>query len=246
MTAKLNQVIAIEKGVKSQAYSTLTELNKALQKPDLFNGFQKTYQPVDEGGEMLPAENKRVQFTVPDVLKRAQIVLEDLMLVTERKDRTNCEAVADIVATGELIAEQVPVTYLLFLEKQLTDLRTLIGNFPVLDFAEDWTRDQNSGLYKSNEIKTHRTKKTARPIVLYQATENHPAQTQLITEDVLAGHWTQVKQSGAMPKQHKDIMLERIDNLIRAVKEAREKANSIDEVPYTSVGANIFNYLLKD
>ena len=42
--AKLNQIIAIEKGIKSRVYGDLTELNKAIQKPDLFNGFQKTYQ----------------------------------------------------------------------------------------------------------------------------------------------------------------------------------------------------------
>ncbi len=37
--AKLNQIIAIEKGIKSKAYAHVTELHKACQKPDLFNGF---------------------------------------------------------------------------------------------------------------------------------------------------------------------------------------------------------------
>lgn len=61
MTAKLNQIIAIEKGVKAQTYSALTEIHKAVQKPELFNGFAKTYQKVNEEGEDLPAERKRVQ-----------------------------------------------------------------------------------------------------------------------------------------------------------------------------------------
>lgn len=85
-----------------------------------------------------------------------------------------------------------------------------------------------------------------KPIVLYAATPEHPAQTQLITEDVLAGYWSTVKQSGAMPATEKLALLERIDKLLRAVKDAREAANMIDEVKVPDVGAAIFNYLLKE
>lgn len=44
--AKLNQIIAVEKGVKSKSYSDLTELNKVVQKPDLFNGLVKRYEKI--------------------------------------------------------------------------------------------------------------------------------------------------------------------------------------------------------
>jgi len=36
----------------------------------------------------------------------------------------------------------VPATYLLFLEKQLTDLHTLVSKLPVLDASETWVFDQ--------------------------------------------------------------------------------------------------------
>lgn len=46
--------------------------------------------------------------------------------------------------------------------------------------------------------------KTQRPIVLYDATDNHPAQAQLITEDVLAGLQEKVDISGAIPSTEKN------------------------------------------
>ena len=114
----------------------------------------------------------------------------------------------------------------------------------MLDEAESWTKDENSGLFKTEATQTHRTKKTVKPIVLYPATEQHPAQTQLLTEDVIAGFWSQIKQSGAMPKPDKQALLERVESLLKALKEAREEANGYDEVETPNVGEAIFAYLL--
>lgn len=242
--AKLNQIIAIEKGIKSSAYGALTELNKAAQKPDLFNGFSKTYRKKDEDGEELPPEGKRVQYTSGEVLRAAERALTDLADVTARKDWTNCVAKADVVVDGKTLIASAPVSFLLFMEKQLTDLRTLVGNLPVLDVAEDWKSDPNSGLYRTEPTETHRTKKMQKPIVLYAATTEHPAQTQLITEDVIAGWWVLTRQSGAMPKPEKQKLQDRIDKLIQAIKQAREAANMFDETDAPAIGAPVFGYLL--
>ena len=242
--AKLNQIIAIEKGIKSRVYGELTELNKAIQKSELFNGFSKTYQKKDEESESLPPESKRVQFTTSDVLRTSQRIPTELMDVTARKDFTNCEAVATVKIDDQEIIKDAPVSFLLFMEKQLTDLRTFIGHLPVLDSADNWTKDQNSGLFKTDVVQTHRTKKTVKPIVLYPATEQHPAQTQLVQEDVIAGYWNQVKQSGAMPLPEKQAMLERVEKLLQVVKQAREEANGYDEVAAPEVGEAVFNYIL--
>lgn len=244
--AKLNQIIAIEKGIKGRVYGDLTELNKAIQKPDLFNGFQKTYQKRDEDGEDLPAEKKRVQFVAAEVLRNAERAMSELMEVTARKDWTNCAASASVRVNGTAIVENAPVSFLLFLEKQLTDLRTFVGNLPVLDEGDSWNKDENSGLYKAEATQTHRTRKVQKPIVLYPATPEHPAQTQMVTEDVIAGFWTQIKQSGAMPKPEKQALAERVEVLLRAVKEAREEANVHDEVETPNVGERVFGYLLGD
>ena len=244
--AKLNQIIAIEKGIKSRVYGEITELHKAAQKPELFNGFSKTYEKKDEDGEDLPPERKRVQFVASESLRAVARASTELMEVTARKDWTNCVAKGDVVVDGAPIIVGAPVSFLLFLEKQLTDLRTFVASVPVLDEAESWTRDENSGLYKTEATSTHRTRKIAKPIVLYPATPEHPAQTQMVAEDVIAGFWRQVKHSGAMPKPERQELADRVEKLLRAVKEAREAANVHDEVQTPAVGAAVFTYLLGD
>ena len=240
---KLNQIIAVEKGIKSRVVGEIDALDKALQKPDLFNGFAKEYRKKDEDGEDLPAEKKRVQYVVGEVFRSVQRLTSELFDVTARKDWTNQRATGDVMVDGKAVLANVPVSYLLFLEKQLTDLRTLVGRVPVLDEAEAWTKDENSGLFKTTPTQTHRTKKIAKAIVLYPATPEHPAQTQLISEDVIAGFWHQTKQSGACPKPERQVILDRVEKILRAVKEAREAANGIDEVTPPDVGAAVFGYL---
>lgn len=246
MTAKLNQIIAIEKGTKSRTHSVMSDLYKIAQKPDLFNGLAKVYDSAEEGGETLPPDNKRVQFSVKSLIEQVSHSLSDLMNVTARKDWANCVAKGTVTINDKVILADVPVSHLLFLEKQLTDLRTFVGTLPTLDIAEDWTLDPNSGLFKTETTKTHRTKKVQRPLVLYPATPEHPAQTQIVTEDVLAGYWNTTKQSGAMRVPDKQTYLDRIDSLIKAIKEAREAANMADEVTTPNVGDAIFSYVFEN
>lgn len=241
--SKLNQIIAIEKGIKSRVYSDVGVLHKALQKPDLFSGISKEYQAKDDEGEALPSEKKRVQLSAADVMRNVARLTTELFDVTARKDFTNMTARADLKVGTETITG-IPVSYLLFLEKQLTDLRTLVGVIPVLDEGENWTFDDKAGIYKADPIQTHRTKKVQKPLVLYPATAEHPAQTQIVAEDVIAGYWTTIKQSGAMPKTDKEKIADRVEKLLRAVKEARESANVIEEEKTPKVGDLVFGYLL--
>lgn len=244
--ARLNQIIAVEKGIKSRVYAAISEMHKALQKPELFKGFVRVYQKRDEDGEDLPPERKRVQFVVTDVLTATERLLSELMNVTARKDWTNCSAMADIVVDGQVLIPAVPVTYLLFLEKQLTDIRTFVGQLPILDEGEDWTFDGNSGLHRTAATQTTRSRKVQRPLVLYPATPEHPAQTQIVSEDVLAGVWNQTKQSGAFPKTAKEGMAGRVEKLLQAVKQAREEANGVEERGSPDVGTVLFKYLREE
>jgi len=240
---KLNQVIAVEKGIKAKAHSEITELHKLCQKPELFNGFAKTYQKLDDGGEDLPPENKRVQFRVQDALSKVSVLMGELIDVTLSKDTANQRATGDIIVDGKALTEKIPVTALLFLEKELLDLRTFIDKLPVLDEADEWGVDPASGLFKTPPVQTHRTKKAQKALVLYPATQEHPAQTQLITEDILAGYWQTIKHSAAIEGPRRVAMLERAEKLIRAVKFAREAANEQDANSF-NIGASIVNYVL--
>lgn len=241
---KLNQILAVEKGVKTRVYAEFTELHNATQKPALMNGFTKTYQPRDEDGETYPPESQKVQHEHQAVFERVATGLTELFDITATKDWANCTAKADVVIDGRVLVKDAPATYLLFLEKQLGDLITFVQKMAELDPASDWNIDPSTGLFKTEPTATQRTKKVQRAIVLYDATEHHPAQTQLITEDVVVGQWVTTKLSGALPAPRKKALLAKIEKLIHAVKYAREQANGL-EVTDQKVGAAVLGYLLQ-
>ena len=114
---------------------------------------------------------------------------------------------------------------------------------PTLDPSYDWTKDVNSDLYKTDSIKTARTKKTTKALLLAPATDKHPAQTDKITEDVIVGYWKATKLSGALPLPRKEELLTKIDRLRDAVKMAREEANNA-EVVKVEPGKTILGWLL--
>ena len=143
---------------------------------------------------------------------------------------------------GEVFVPDVPVTYMLFLLKELSDLQTFVSKMVELDPGEKWAEDPTSGLFRSGETKTHKTKKMQRGITLYDATPEHPAQTQLITEDVVIGHWTTTKFSGAIPRPRKKELLDRIRILADAVKFAKERANSI-EAEEQKLGRKVLDFI---
>jgi hypothetical protein len=239
---KLNQVIAIEKGVNSRATAEITAIHRTFANPALFNGFSKEYQPLNDDGEQYPPESKKVTEIVSDLLARVQKSKTELFDTVAQKDFANMEAKANVVLDGETLIANAPVPFLLFVEKQLTDMRTLIAGLPILDANEEWDMDSGSGLYKSAPFTTHRTAKVQEAIVKYPATDKHPAQTEMITKDVIAGHWTTIKQSGAITRVEQRKLAERVEKLLNAVKQAREEANMADAPP-VKAGDAIFGYL---
>lgn len=198
VVAKLNQIIAVEKGVKAKAHQDLTAAHHGLQKPALLVGISRTYQAKDEEGEQLPPESTRVQVQAEDVLRDTAKSLTRLFDVTATKDWANCEARADVTVDGRVLVAAVPVSYLLFLEKQLTDLNTFVRKLPVLDASEAWSQDPSTDAWKTEAVRTLRTKKVPRNHVKAEATEKHPAQVEVYYEDIPVGYWTTTKFSGAL------------------------------------------------
>jgi hypothetical protein len=242
--AKLNQIIAVEKGVKSKSFADLTDAHQAVQKSAPLAGISRVYQPKDEEGEQLPPESTRVQLKTEEILRQVAETLTRLFDVTATKDWSNLTARADVTVDELTIARDVPVTYLLFLEKQLTDLHTFVAKLPVLDPAENWTQDgAPAGCWRSAPATTMRSKKVPRNHVLYEHTPQHPAQVQMYNEDIPVGDWTTIKLSGAMPARQVRALTDRVTALQHAVKYAREEANAT-EITDRHAGEAIFEWLL--
>lgn len=243
MATKLHQTIAVEKGIKTRVGRFVTDSYKALQKSALFEGLMRVYTKKEEDGEDFPPERQLVKMRVDDTLQDVAEQLTEYMDIVATKDFANCTATADVVVDDETLLTAVPATHLLFLEKQLVDFNTVLDNLPVLDAAFDWNKDAATGLYKSEPVATTKKAKLHKPIVLYDATEHHPAQTQMIQVDETIGTWTTVKQSGAVTVDRKKALQQKARALLKAVKFAREEANSVETVD-KKVGDAIFGYLL--
>jgi len=240
---KLNQIIAIEKSVKNECNVAITAAYHDIQKAGGYDGISRTYRSVDEDGEKFPPEHKKVQKRGDELIKLTEQLMTKYWDITVTKDTANTHAKADVVVDGHKLLEQVPVTSLLFLEKQLVDLSTMVKTIPVLDPGENWTPDTTQNCFKSEQSSTHKTKKVPKSFIAVQATKEHPAQAQMFTEDVVVGYWDTIKYSGAMPQKRITELLERIAKLQAAVKFAREEANSIP-VDDKRVGTAVFKFLL--
>lgn len=242
---KINQIIALEKGVKSRSFANLSEAHQQLQKAALLTGISRTYRPKDDEGERYPPESTRVQLRAEEVVKRTSSILGELFDVVATKDWANCAARADVVVDGVVLLPQVPVTYLLFLEKQLVDLHTFVTKLPVLDPAESWSFDPTMDCWAAATSETSKTKKVPRNHVKAEATEKHPAQVEVYHEDIVVGTWRTTKYSGAEPAARVRVLTERVEKLQKAVKIAREEANSA-QAESVQTADKVFGFLFAE
>ncbi len=244
-TIKLNAHLAVDSRRRKAAHETITNLHKQTQSAQLMTGLTKTYTPTQDDGQPFPPEVKRVQIRVQDALAKVGEALTDLLNTTAIKDFTNMIAKADVVVDGKILLEGAPVTYLLFLEKELRDLRTFVEKFFELDAASEWVFNPNTGLHQTPPVTTQKTAKIQEAVVVVQATDKFPAQVKDQTRDVVIGNWTIVNHSGGMSASQKEKLLRRITKLEEAVKNARERANLV-EIVEVSPGQALMKFLLDD
>jgi len=239
---KLHEVVAVRKGIKSRTYAEMTKSFKQVQKGPLFQGLRREFTPVDDDAENFPTESKPVQASTAAAIKAMRRLRTEFLDIEATQEYGNQQAGADVEIDGTVILTRAPVTLLIFLEKELNDWHNYVAAMPTLDQDKTWTKDPNSELFRSEPVRTHKTKKVQRPIVMYDATPEHPAQTQLISEDVTIGHWTTTHLSSALPRPEKERILARILALQDAIKRARARGNEM-KVERVEIGAKLLNFV---
>ena len=239
---KLNQIVAVVAGKKSDAEKALTELYHKVKKPALFEGITKTYEAIETDGEELPPEKKLLQFKVSEAIAQFRESMGPVLDTTLTQDVANTRARGDLEVDGTTVLEDVPVTYLLFLEKKLNDIQTFIAHLPTLDPSQKWDYSRDTDCYVTAETWKYHTKKLPRILEKSPATDKHPAQVEVVHEDKNVGKWKTIYLSGAIPARDQHDMLARVKKLIEAVKKAREGANMID-VDNKVAGGAIFDFV---
>jgi hypothetical protein len=223
------QVLATASNIINAAQRVFTETDRVLQKQQLVTGLIRTYRPTDlENGVPLPDERALVQVNVEDSLQEVRKALTVMFDAAATREWGNLKAKADIVVGELVLLRDVPAMYLVFLDKKLQDLHTFLARLPVLDPAEEWHLSDNTGIYQTEPYQNPRMAKVPTPIVKYHATKEHPAQVELGFDDKVVGTFTSIKSSGAIQAQRRAQLVERVRELMVAVKYARERANFTD------------------
>lgn len=227
--AKLHELLAVEGQLKGQAQATRTELAATFSKKrHLFEEKIVTFHPNTEGAPTVTEQQSDLQSKVRDELSWIADIWSKAIDVSFMVAEANTHAVSDVVLeSGAVLLRDVPATALLELEKRGAEIRELIMAIPTLDPAKGFTLDDDRGanVYRAREVAKTRTKKEAKVVVLYPATTEHPAQVQMISEDVPVGRIVEREWSGLITPAEKGRLIERAEEFARAVKTARQRAN---------------------
>lgn len=244
--SKLHEVLAVEADLEGKAKVVIAEAAKVFAKsPGLFNGSVKTYKPFVEDGIEYPSEHQSMATTVPAKLEYVGESIAAWFDVLAQKEATNQIAVADLEVDGKVLAEKVPATLLLGLESRLKAIRAMYVEIPTLLMSTEWQKSpaKGEGVWEAvHPEETFKTAKTMKSMVLYEATDKHPAQIDKWDETINVGKYTKRVWTGMVTPAEKADMLERIDKLIRAVKVARQRANSV-EVVKINIGKKIIDFI---
>ena len=241
---QLHQIIALVNGRKTRSEKLLTEAHHGWNK-DAISGISKIYTSKDENGEKLPPEQKHIQVNVADKLKGLTTQLSDYLDLVITQETANTIAKANVELGDKVVLNNVPVGALLFLEKRLEDIHTFITGLPVLPPDREWLWDGNKNCFATKPVETIRTQKVPKTLVKYEATKEHPAQTEVYHQDEAIGKYETTYLSSAIPSEKKAGMLAKVEALQDAVKNARQTANS-SEIEQVKMGQILLNLIFGD
>jgi anaerobic selenocysteine-containing dehydrogenase len=247
---KLHEILAVEPARRGAYEITLSESERIFaNRGDLFRAEVRTYEPFSEQDEKEKGvvDRKDMTTTVAQRLEYLKGFFVDHLDVVFQKETTNQKATGDIVVDGDVLAKDVPVTFLLHLEASLAKLRGVLEKAPTHQAGIHWVPDPShefEGVVK-NEFpeETFKTKKIIKPFVLVEATKDHPAQVEKLTEDKPVGKFSKALWSGMLSPAQKSELLRRTNKMIEAVRKARMQANEA-EVTTEKIGSVIAKAIL--
>lgn len=249
--AKLHEVLAVEGELEGTAKRILKETENTFEKKvSHFSGGIKTYQAFAESDNdkalaETMAEHKEIVETVPSKLEYMWGSVIDHLDVSFQKEKTNCVATGNIEVDGTVIVADVPVGYLLGLEKKIATWKQVLNKIPTLAPGVKWEKDEGQGADVYKRTIDEKTTKTKKKLVWQEVAApdgKNPAQVEKWNEDVPVGIYTTVVWQSMLTVADKSAMLNRLDKLGQAVKKARMRANQKDVVD-ASIGNALINYI---
>lgn len=242
---QFHQLLAAMGDKVNQAAKLLQEATRTFQKGEMFDGYQKTYTPKEEGGDLVAGESKEIVTTVDEKLRYVLPFLSDAIDIQLSREASN--------ASGKLVA---PLTVegrefgtfssqeLLQLEKNVRELRNMADLLPTLDMAKAWVTNDNehTGTFSCPDTKTYRYVERMTPVVLYPHTDKHPAQVEKVMDRVQVGEYSTRLLSGRITPERKAHIIARLDAVLVAIGVARAQANG-NVATNISFGDELLNFV---
>jgi len=248
---KLHELLAIETNLENQADKCRTELAATFDKKrHLFEEKTTVFFPLAENEQPVTELQSDLQSTVRKELDWISTHLAKSIDASYQVAEANTAARADVVLEddeGTVLLAGVPATALLELEKTVAKVTALITAIPTLDPAKGFTPDtqRGTGVFKAREVNKNRTRKQAKVLIKYEATKEHPAQTEVVTEDVPTGRIQEQEWSGLITPAQKADLINRAEILSRAIRRARSRANEATVDAQRKIGGKLLKYLFE-
>jgi hypothetical protein len=249
MTTKLHELLAVETNLENQANKCRTDLAETFaKKRHLFEEKRLLFTPLEEGKPAQVEAQSEMASTVAKELTWIQGHMIKALDASYQVADANTRARADIILDddkGTILAKGIPATALLELEKRCVEVQQLIAAIPTLDPAKGFKPDKQrgEGIYVAREVVKTRTQKQPKVIVKYDATKEHPAQTELFSVDAPIGRIEEQEWSALITPGEKSELLDRIEMLTRAVRRARSRANDTEVDLTQKIGKALLNFV---
>jgi hypothetical protein len=238
---KLYETLALEPDLENKAKEARRTIARLFGNVEAFTKRIETYTVLLESEPPLQSKETAMAYTVEGLLADFQKEHADFTDISLTKEATNVATSADLIINGVKLAT-LPATALLNLENRLREIRDLYHDIPTIDPSGVWVFDDNMGLLKSGPYDKLRTKKVMKTLVKYEATKEHPAQTEVYTEDVPSYNVSETVWNSKLTIADKTDRLARIDKLLQETKAARLRANDV-EVNRVRLADKLYNFI---
>ena len=252
---KLHEVLATEPDLEVVAKKMIAEGTKTFERSQMFIGFEKVWEMFDENeqGQAPPPEHQEMATTVEEKLQYVCERIGEYYDSVLTKEVANQTARADLVVEGGLLLADAPATFLLGLENKLKSLRGLYEKLPTLTLGMEWkpAPEIGEGVWRlAHDEVRFKSAKTFKHKVLVPAQfpkegeggTSLPAQIERWEETVNVGQSVKKAWAGMISSAKKAAILKRLDEVIRATKKARQRANDI-EIDKRKFADMLFKYI---
>jgi hypothetical protein len=254
MATKQHQILAVEATRQAAADKQMAECtNTFSKKENLFTaktrvltmfGKDETNATIMAALEAKDRITGAVQYTVPGNLNYMAGVVGQWYDVLFQKELTNQKATADVTVDGQLIFKGAPATFLLGMETKLNKLRDLYLAIPTHAPGVQWEPAPEMGvnIFKSPISKDIKMVKTMEHVRQQQSSDKHPDTFVQQEKTLPAGEFTDQSFTGMISVAAKASLIARLDKVMLAVKDARQRANDVEAV-MDRCATGLFAYL---